>query len=385
MDSEYGPDPTGTGRGGVAHQVEAQQLVESPHRTALLVGDVDDAVESTLDRLGCVAVRCHVETALETANRLGAVHLALLSPALLESDRGLHVVDDLRLGYPAVRLIVVGDSERFAADLLLRVLRARLHNVVDPADTIGLHTLLARCVELSREGSERVLAIGAHPDDVEIGCAGTLLDHRRRGDDISVLTLSRGQVGGDMHARSGEAIAAASALGAQLMMSDLPDTRIDPGIDTIRIIERVVARVQPSIVYVHSRNDNHQDHRAINLAAMSATRGVPQVYAFQSPSATNDFTPTRFVPIDSVMGRKVEVLGCFDSQRERSYLEPELVVAGARYWARHLAPLARYVEPFEVIRSFARAASGARSSLESFGSNAPVVPMPVSAMSSGAS
>lgn len=347
------------------------------------MGGVDAAVEPVLDRLGCDVVRAGIETVAEIANRCGAVHLALLDSELLGSDRGLEVAATLRSGYPAVRLIVVGVAERLAPELLLRALRSGLHNVVDPQDTIGLHTVLARCVELSAEGSERVLAIGAHPDDVEIGCAGALLDHRRRGDDVTVLTLSRGQVGGEATARAGESVEAARSLGAQLIMSDLPDTRIDPGIDTIRIIEQVVAEVAPTTVYVHSRHDNHQDHRAINTATMSATRGVPQVFAYQSPSATNDFTPTRFVPIDSMMARKVEVLACFDSQSGRSYLEPELVVAGARYWARHLAPLARYVEPFEVVRSFARPSAAAPVAGPKFYGTtaAPVVPMPMIAPS----
>lgn len=380
MASEQGSERSSGGHGHVTDGPRATPMLAPPRMTALLVGEVDAAVEPVLDRLGFHVVRAGVETAVEVAVRSGAVHLALLDSALLGSDRGLDVASSLRTGYPAVRLIVVGVAERLAPELLLRALRSGLHNVVDPQDTIGLHTALVRSIELSQESSERVLAIGAHPDDVEIGCAGAMLDHRRRGDDVTVLTLSRGQVGGAAETRAQESVAAAELLGAQLLMADLPDTRIDPGIETIRIIEQVVADVAPTIVYVHSRHDNHQDHRAINLAAMSATRGVPQVYAYQSPSATNDFTPTRFVPVDAVIGRKVDVLACFDSQSGRSYLEPELVVAGARYWARHLAPLARYVEPFEVMRSLARpAAPTPVAGLESYGSAAPVVPMPMTA------
>jgi LmbE family N-acetylglucosaminyl deacetylase len=379
LDPERGPDRSGGGRDRVGFGPGTRQLLVAPPPSALVVGEVDPAVDPTLERLGCAVLRAGLETAVETATERGALHVALLSPELLESERGLSVVAYLRQRYPSARFVVVADPERLAPTLLLRALRSNLHNIADPADAIGLHTMLAGCVEAARSAAERVLAIGAHPDDVEIGCAGSLLDHRRRGDDVTVLTLSRGEVGGEMGDREQESVAAASAIGAQLILADLPDTRIDPGIETIRMIESVAADVRPTIVYVHSRNDNHQDHRAINLATMSATRRVPQVYAYQSPSATNDFTPTHFVPIDTVIGRKVEVLGSFTSQRERSYLEPELVVAGARYWARHLAPLARFVEPFEVVRSFARASAPAAHALGSFGAAAPVVPMPVTA------
>jgi LmbE family N-acetylglucosaminyl deacetylase len=196
-----------------------------------------------------------------------------------------------------------------------------------------------------------VLAIGAHPDDVEIGCGGTLLDHRRRDDRISILTLSHGAVGGDRRARMAEAAAAADAIGAQLLFGDLPDTGIDAGGDTVRLIESVVRALDPTVVYVHSMHDTHQDHRAVATATRSATRQVRRVFAYQSPSATNDFDPMQFVSVDDVLARKVEVLQLFASQDGRTYLEPELVTAGARYWARHLAASARYAEPFEVIRS----------------------------------
>jgi LmbE family N-acetylglucosaminyl deacetylase len=105
------------------------------------------------------------------------------------------------------------------------------------------------------------------------------------------------------------------------------------------------------VVYVHSRHDNHQDHRAVSTAVLSATRGVRRVFAYQSPSASNEFAPTQFASIDSTMQAKVELLTVFDSQSGRSYLEPELVTSASRYWARHLSANARYAEPYEVLRS----------------------------------
>ena len=162
---------------------------------------------------------------------------------------------------------------------------------------------------------------------------------------------AEGAIGGDTQQRVNESAATADAIGAQLLIADLPDTEIDEGVQTIRLIESVVRRLDPTVVYVHSEHDNHQDHRAVSTAVRSATRGVRRVFAYQSPSATNHFLPTQFVNVDDTVHRKVEVLQMFHSQDGRSYLEPELVVAGARYWARHLAANARYAEPFEVIRS----------------------------------
>jgi LmbE family N-acetylglucosaminyl deacetylase len=252
---------------------------------------------------------------------------------------------------PSARLLLEYPAHERDSAVLVRGLRAGVHDVFDPDDAFAVDEAILLGLTDAVVHRERVLAIGAHPDDVEIGCGGTLFDHQLRGDRISILTLSRGAVGGDQHQRLQEASNTAEAVGAQLLFGDLPDTRIDDGVATIRLIEEVVRALDPTVVYVHSRHDNHQDHRAVSTASASATRGVRRVFAYQSPSATNEFRPTQFVPIDGVLRRKVEVLLMFDSQHGRSYLEPELVVAGSRYWARHLGSNARYAEPFEVIRS----------------------------------
>ncbi|GAB2624785.1 hypothetical protein GCM10027067_41260 [Pseudactinotalea suaedae] len=357
-----------------------QQLLDPPRRRVLLLGDLTSDIAPVLEDLGCDHVQTAPETVVETALAMGAINAALVDPALLATDRTMHAVADLRALYPQMRVLLAGAPHELPAELLVQAIRGGLHDIIDPTDREGLRGALQTCLLRSEQEAERVLAIGAHPDDVEIGSAGALLEHRRRGDHVAVLTLSRGDVGGDRNARVGESVTAATQIGARLLLADLPDTQIDQGIDTIRLIEAVVGALKPTVVYVHSRHDNHQDHRAVNTATMSATRSVAQVFAYQSPSATNEFSPTRFVPIDAVVTRKVDVLSSFASQSERTYLEPELIVAGARYWARHLAPLARYAEPFEVIRSFiprrAALSAPAQTVLSSPG---PVAPMALSA------
>jgi hypothetical protein len=76
------------------------------------------------------------------------------------------------------------------------------------------------------------------------------------------------------------------------------------------------------------------------------------VYCFQSPSATVDFRPTRFVAIDEQLDRKLQAIDAFASQVEiRAYLEPDLIESTARYWSRYCD--GRFAEPFEVIRETA--------------------------------
>ena len=196
---------------------------------------------------------------------------------------------------------------------------------------------------------ESVLAIGAHPDDVEIGAAGALLAHKAAGDVVSILTLSRGARGGIAEQRIAEAEAAAQVIGARLFLNDLEDTRIPEGNPTIGIIDSVVADVQPTVVYTHSVHDDHQDHRNTNRAVMEAARRVGRVYCFQSPSATVDFRPTFFVAIDDHIDRKLESIRAFASQFSiRDYLDPDLIVSTARYWSRFTD--GRHAEAFEGIR-----------------------------------
>jgi two-component system, NtrC family, response regulator HydG len=199
---------------------------------------------------------------------------------------------------------------------------------------------------------QAVLAIGAHPDDVEIGAAGALLAHRGMGHEVTILTLTRGARGGTEATRAAESEEAARALGASLVLDDLADTGIEEGAPTIGAISRVVESVQPTVIYTHSLHDLHQDHRNTHRAAMVAVRQIGRVYCFQSPSATVDFRPTRFVTIDDQIKLKLLAIQAFASQVDiRAYLEPGLIESTARYWSRFGD--GRYAEAFEVVREAA--------------------------------
>lgn len=194
-----------------------------------------------------------------------------------------------------------------------------------------------------------VMAIGAHPDDVEIGCGGTLLAHRQAGDRVIVLTLSRGRKGGQGETRAEESARAALALDAELLLADLEDTRISEGPDTISVISQAITLHGPSVLYTHTSHDVHQDHRNVHRATLVAARSVKSIFCYQSPSSTIDFHPTCFVDISQQLDRKLEVLRVFESQADRRYLAPELLRATAYYWSRFGGATA--AEPLEIIRS----------------------------------
>ena len=222
-----------------------------------------------------------------------------------------------------------------------------LEKPVHPDELIASATALVSKGRANRNAQrDSVLAVGAHPDDVEIGAGGTLLAHKRQGDAVAILTLSHGARTGGQAARAGESRRAAEIIGADLYLDELKDARIE---ETIAAVARVVAQVRPTVIYTHSLHDVHQDHRNTHRAVMAAVREAGRVYCFQSPSATVDFRPCRFVAVDSDIERKLEAIGAFASETPiRAYLDEDLIRSTARYWSRFGD--SGYAEAFEVIR-----------------------------------
>jgi two-component system, NtrC family, response regulator HydG len=265
---------------------------------------------------------------------------------------GLELLDRVRRLVPGLPVAVV--TGHATVDYAVTALRNSAAEFMQKP--IAADDLVAKATELIEagrkartEGRETVLAIGAHPDDVEIGAGGTLLAHGAAGDTVAILTLSRGARGGDQAMRARESQEAADVIGARLFLDDLEDTRIQEGDPTIGVIDAVITELQPTVVYTHSLHDVHQDHRNVHRAAMVAARRVGRLYCFQSPSATIDFRPTYFVAINEHLGRKLKAIETFGSQSSvRDYMEPDLIASTARYWSRYCA--GHHAEPFETIR-----------------------------------
>ena len=270
---------------------------------------------------------------------------------------GLALMEQIRAVQPDLPIVVM--TAHISVDYAVAALRAQadefLTKPVGAVELVNVVTRLAADGRANREAArprEHVLAVGAHPDDVEIGVGGILASHRAAGDSVTILTLSRGAKGGEPADRQHESLQSADLLGARLFLEDLIDTEITNNGTTVAMIERVVSEVNPTIVYTHSAHDRHQDHRAVHEATLVATRTVRTIACFQSPSSTVDFRPSRFVSIDGFTDTKLALLDCFRSQAEiRGYLDPEFVLATARYWGRYGGGTS--VEPLEIIRETA--------------------------------
>jgi LmbE family N-acetylglucosaminyl deacetylase/CheY-like chemotaxis protein len=319
----------------------------------------DDVVSATMLRMALE--RDGLDVAVEADGERAAQRLAGERWDVVVTDIELPGLDGLALaelartapGAPAVLVMTAHERFDYAVSALRHGAAGFLTKPVDLGELRAKVTELLAAARAREAARPVVLAIGAHPDDVEIGCGGTLLRHAAAGDRTTILTLTGGEHGGDVGARADESRAAAALLGAELVHLELPDTVLSEGPQTISAIEAVIAIVRPTIVYTHTIRDNHQDHRATNRATMIAARGVPNVLCYQAPSTVIDFTPTHFVDVTEFIDAKLAALRAFASQHAvRVYLADDMTLATARYWSRFAGGIG-YVEPLEVVRTSA--------------------------------
>jgi LmbE family N-acetylglucosaminyl deacetylase len=211
-----------------------------------------------------------------------------------------------------------------------------------------------------------VLAVGAHPDDIELGCGATLLAHSAAGDAVTMLVMTGGENGPGNDAavvgRRAEQDRAARILGARLLWGGLRDCTVTPDARTVAIVERAIRETAADAVYVHAPDDSHQDHRAVAAATLAAARRLSRVLHYQSPS-TLTFSPTTFVDVTAFLSGKLAALGAHASQVELSAMvEPDAVVASARHWGAQAR--IGYAEAFTATRMVLDLAPAAREQVD---------------------
>lgn len=199
-----------------------------------------------------------------------------------------------------------------------------------------------------------VLAIGAHPDDLEYGCAGALIRHVQRGDRVFLAVATDGNQGGDPEVRRQEQLDAARVIGAEdLFFLDFPDTLFECNRESITRIEEVVRKVDAEIVYSHFGEDTHQDHRNVARAVVPAARSVPNLLYFEGLSSQN-FMPNVFVNIGRMINQKLAALEAHASQVEKTNIENMTILDISRSAAnfRGIQGRVTYAEGFVAVRYF---------------------------------
>jgi LmbE family N-acetylglucosaminyl deacetylase len=200
----------------------------------------------------------------------------------------------------------------------------------------------------------RVLALGAHPDDIEAGCGGTLVKYARNGHRVFLMVLTAGEQGGRGRARRQEQQRAMRHLRAEkIYWGGYPDTKIPAGQELIRKIERVVKQVDPHFIFVHYPDDTHQDHRHLATGTVTATRYTRNVLFYEGPT-TQNFSPSVFVDIDGTLDRKLSALKAHTSQVMKTNIEGLTIVDIIRSSAhfRGIQGRVRNAEGFVPLRLF---------------------------------
>jgi LmbE family N-acetylglucosaminyl deacetylase len=199
-----------------------------------------------------------------------------------------------------------------------------------------------------------ILAIGAHPDDIEFGCGGTLTKYSQRGHRLFLMVMTGGGSGAPSETRMAEQTAARQILGAEeIFWGGYQDTHLGVDAEMIKKIESVIASVKPEFIFCHFPDDTHQDHRHLAQAVMSATRYIRNVLFYEGPT-TQNFNPQVYVDIADTLEVKLEALQAHRSQVMKTNIEDLSIIEMARSCAnfRGIQGRVKYAEAFHALRLF---------------------------------
>lgn len=217
----------------------------------------------------------------------------------------------------------------------------------------------------------KVLAIGAHPDDIEASCAGTLAKYRKEGHEVFICHVANGNLGHVVilpdelrKIRRQEAIESGKLIGAEVMTCDIGDVMVYSQKKEHRdLVVDVIRRVQPDVIITHSPNDYMPDHVEVSKlvfdasfaasvphydAAQKAVAKLTPIYYVDNLAGVN-FIPTDYVDITETMDIKIQMLEKHVSQmkwmRDHDHIDfAEFVTSCARF--RGIQSGVRYAEAF---------------------------------------
>ena len=223
----------------------------------------------------------------------------------------------------------------------------------------------------------RVLVVAAHPDDEVLGCGATIARLAREGAEVYLAILGEGITSRRASREAGDQAEVkalrecsrrvSSLLGAKdLIQHDLPDNRFDtvPLLDVVKLVEELVKRLQPQVVYTHHGGDLNIDHAVTSRAVLTATRpvvGCPvrELLAFEVPSSTEwafqqyepSFRADVFMDVQATIEAKIKAMELYEGET-RPFPHPrsaEALRAIARRWGSVVG--VEYAEAFSLVRS----------------------------------
>jgi LmbE family N-acetylglucosaminyl deacetylase len=225
-----------------------------------------------------------------------------------------------------------------------------------------------------------ILAISAHPDDIEFLCAGTLARYAGAGHAVTMAVFTDGSMGDARippaqlaQIRREEALAAAGIIGARLLWPGVMDEHVFPNEAQRRVMIDLLREADPDVIFTHCPGDYHPDHRHVSQLVFDSyfQKGLPHIPELTRPACRFGqaqlyymdnlggigFQPTEYVDITPAMETKRRMLACHASQfaamRELACTDlAEFLETQARF--RGLAAGCRYAEGFTRCDAFQR-------------------------------
>ncbi len=202
---------------------------------------------------------------------------------------------------------------------------------------------------------KRVLFLGAHPDDIELGC-GALLHHIVEKTDVLCVTLSDNQTNPELQSVKEEHHKAMAVLGVQkdAIVFGPFTTRVFPDArqEILEYFLQLRRDFKPDLIFTHSKQDVHQDHNTMTDEALRAFRGIT-VLGFDVVRSSYGFFPHFLVEVtEEDVNKKIEALSQYETYRDRYYFNSELTRSiMVRHGALAECPFA---EGFDILRIVGR-------------------------------
>jgi len=204
----------------------------------------------------------------------------------------------------------------------------------------------------------RILYVGAHPDDIELGAAGSIIKDNTYSPVVKqyVVTFSKCGVDSGLSFTAEELVEdmknSMKVVGIpweNVTMFDFPNTKLPEHAYEIRTeLERLRDMYQPDIIYFHSEHDPHQDHVAVAHACMRAFRRGEELRCYEVNSLMSEFEPNLYINIGKQMDKKVEALMCYSTQLARRNYHEDYWRAKALLRGNSVG--LEYAEAFEILR-----------------------------------
>ena len=202
----------------------------------------------------------------------------------------------------------------------------------------------------SPRAPRRVLLIGAHADDIEIGCGATVLSLVREHPEIDVTWVVLGASGvRELEARASAEAFLGGAANVEIVVHAFRDGFFPYiGAEVKELFESLKARVAPDVIFTHTREDLHQDHRVACELTWNTWRNH-LIFEYEVPKYDGDLSsPNVFVPVTAeLVDAKIEKLTeAFPSQRGKHWFDAELFRGLMRIRGMEAASPTGYAEAY---------------------------------------